>query len=305
MNKNIEIFSKIDNFLKKKSQKDKIIVIYGPTACGKTGVGIEISKYIKSEIISTDSRQIFEYLDIGTGKVTLDESDGIIHHMIDIINPDMEFSVGEFKKEALKIIGKIQKKGKIPILVGGTGLYIDSLIYDFNIPKAPEDKKLRLELEQKALDFGKKYVWDILNEIDPKYAREVHYNNLNYVIRGIEVKKLTGLSKLDFKTEKNLKFDTFFYTPYFGDRLALYNKINLRIKQMFDFGLVNEVKNILKMGYKKTDFGLKTIGYKEVIEYLDEKITLDECVEIVSRHNRNYAKRQLTWFRKYEENNQI
>lgn len=305
MIKKSELFLKIDDFLNKKSSKNKIIVIYWPTACWKTWVWIEIAKHINSEIISTDSRQIFKYLDIWTWKVTLDEADWIVHHMIDIVNPDMEFSVWEFKKEALKIIWEIQKKWKIPILVWWTGLYIDSLIYDFNIPKAPEDKKLRLELEQKALEFWKKYVWDILNEIDPKYAREVHYNNLNYVIRAIEVKKLTWLSKLDFKTEKNLKFDTFFYTPYFWDREALYKKINLRIKQMFDFWLINEVKNILKMWYKKTDFWLKTIWYKEVIEYLDEKITLDECVEIVSQHNRNYAKRQLTWFRKYEENNKI
>lgn len=305
MIKKSELFLKIDDFLNKKSSKNKIIVIYWPTACWKTWVWIEIAKHINSEIISTDSRQIFKYLDIWTWKVTLDEADWIVHHMIDIVNPDMEFSVWEFKKEALKIIWEIQKKWKIPILVWWTGLYIDSLIYDFNIPKAPEDKKLRLELEQKALEFWKKCVWDILNEIDPKYAREVHYNNLNYVIRAIEVKKLTWLSKLDFKTEKNLKFDTFFYTPYFWDREALYKKINLRIKQMFDFWLINEVKNILKMWYKKTDFWLKTIWYKEVIEYLDEKITLDECVEIVSQHNRNYAKRQLTWFRKYEENNKI
>lgn len=305
MIKKSELFLKIDDFLNKKSSKNKIIVIYWPTACWKTWVWIEIAKHINSEIISTDSRQIFKYLDIWTWKVTLDEADWIVHHMIDIVNPDMEFSVWEFKKEALKIIWEIQKKWKIPILVWWTGLYIDSLIYDFNIPKAPEDKKLRLELEQKALEFWKKYVWDILNEIDPKYAKEVHYNNLNYVIRAIEVKKLTWLSKLDFKTEKNLKFDTFFYTPYFWDREALYKKINLRIKQMFDFWLINEVKNILKMWYKKTDFWLKTIWYKEVIEYLDEKITLDECVEIVSRHNRNYAKRQLTWFRKYEENHKI
>lgn len=305
MIKKSELFLKIDEFLNKKSTKNKIIVIYGPTACWKTWVWIEIAKHINSEIISTDSRQIFKYLDIWTWKVTQKEASGIIHHMIDIITPDKEFSVWEFKKKALELIDEIQKKWKIPILVWWTWLYIDSLIYDFNIPKAPEDKNLRLDLEQKALNFWKKYVWDILNEIDPKYASQVHYNNLNYVIRAIEVKKLTWLSKLDFKTEKKLNFDTFFYTPYFWDREALYSKINLRIKQMFDFWLIDEVKNILKMWYKKTDFWLKTIWYKEVIDYLEWKITLDECISIVSQHNRNYAKRQLTWFRKYEENSKI
>lgn len=301
MDKKNIFLSKIDDFLDKKTLKNKVIVVYWPTACWKTSLWIDIAKYLNTEIISTDSRQIFKYLDIWTGKATLQEMQWIKHHFIDIINPSEEYSVWEFKKEALKIINDLHKNWKIPILVWWTGLYIDSLIYDFDIPSSPSDKNLRFELEQKAKEFWKEYVWNILNEIDPEYAKTVHYNNLNYVIRWIEVKKITWLSKLDFKQEKKLKFETLFLTPYDENREKLYEKINLRVFQMFENGLIEEVKNILKMWYTKNDFWLKTIWYTEVLDYLDEKISLNEAISIVSQHNRNYAKRQLTWFRKYEK----
>lgn len=300
MDKKNNIFSKIDNFLEKKSKNNKIIVIYWPTACWKTSLWIDIAKYINSEIISTDSRQIFKYMDIWTWKVTKNEMSWIKHHMIDIINPNEEFSVWEFKKQSLKIIQNIHDDWKIPILVWWTWLYIDSLIYDFNIPKAPEDKLLRKDLEEKALKYWKQYVWDILNDIDPQYAKTIHYNNLNYVIRAIEVKKITWLSKLDFKQDKKLKFETLFLTPYDQNREKLYEKINLRIKQMFNEWLVDEVNSILDNWFTKNDFGLKTIWYSEVVDYLEWKISLIEAIDKVSQHNRNYAKRQLTWFNKYE-----
>lgn len=300
MDKKNNIFSKIDNFLEKKSKNNKIIVIYWPTACWKTSLWIDIAKYINSEIISTDSRQIFKYMDIWTWKVTKNEMSWIKHHMIDIINPNEEFSVWEFKKQSLKIIQNIHDDWKIPILVWWTWLYIDSLIYDFNIPKAPEDKLLRKDLEEKALKYWKQYVWDILNDIDPQYAKTIHYNNLNYVIRAIEVKKITWLSKLDFKQEKKLKFETLFLTPYDQNREKLYEKINLRIKQMFNEWLVDEVNSILDNWFTKNDFWLKTIWYSEVVDYLEWKISLIEAIDKVSQHNRNYAKRQLTWFNKYE-----
>jgi len=300
MDKKNNIFSKIDNFLEKKSKNNKIIVIYWPTACWKTSLWIDIAKYINSEIISTDSRQIFKYMDIWTWKVTKNEMSWIKHHMIDIINPNEEFSVWEFKKQSLKIIQNIHDDWKIPILVWWTWLYIDSLIYDFNIPKAPEDKLLRKDLEEKALKYWKQYVWDILNDIDPQYAKTIHYNNLNYVIRAIEVKKITWLSKLDFKQDKKLKFETLFLTPYDQNREKLYEKINLRIKQMFNEWLVDEVNSILDNWFTKNDFWLKTIWYSEVVDYLEWKISLIEAIDKVSQHNRNYAKRQLTWFNKYE-----
>ncbi len=292
---------KINDFLDKKTNKQKLIVIYWPTASWKTGLSIEIAKYLSSEIISTDSRQIFKYLDIWTWKVTPSEMSWIKHHMIDIITPDIDYSVWEYKVEVEKIITDIIKKWKIPILCWWTWLYIDSLIYDFDIPKIPADNNLREELEKQRLEFWNKYIWDKLNEIDPDYAKEIHPNNYRYVIRAIEVKILSWKSKMEFRTGKTLKYDVLFLTPYNGNREDLYKKIDFRIKQMFDFWLIDEVKNLLKT-YTKDDFWLKTIWYKEVIDYLDWVFSLDETIELVQKHNRNYAKRQLTWFRKYEWN---
>lgn len=291
----------LKKFLEKKSDKNKIIVIYWPTACGKTDLSIKIAKFLNSEIISTDSRQIFKWLDIWTGKVTEEEKEGIIHHMIDIVEPNQEYSVWEFKKEAEKIIKNIFKKWKIPILCWGTWLYIDSLIYDFKIPKVPADSILREKLEDERIKFWNEFIWKKLQEIDPDYASELHPNNYRYVIRALEVKILTWKSKKEFREEKNLKYDTFFITPYDWNREKLYKKIDLRIKSMFENWLLEEVKDLLTK-YKKTDFWMQTIWYKEIIDFFEWKLSFDECIVLVQKHNRNYAKRQLTWFRKYKKN---
>lgn len=291
----------LKKFLEKKSDKNKIIVIYWPTACGKTDLAIKIAKFLNSEIISTDSRQIFKWLDIWTGKVTEEEKEWIIHHMIDIIEPNQEYSVWEFKKEAEKIIKNIFKKWEIPILCWGTWLYIDSLIYDFKIPKVPADPILREKLEDERIKFWNEFIWKKLQEIDPDYASELHPNNYRYVIRALEVKILTWKSKKEFREEKNLKYDTFFITPYDWNREKLYKKIDLRIKSMFENWLLEEVKDLLTK-YKKTDFWMQTIWYKEIIDFFEWKLSFDDCVALVQKHNRNYAKRQLTWFRKYEKN---
>ena len=291
----------LKKFLEKKSEKNKIIVIYWPTACGKTDLSIKIAKFLNSEIISTDSRQIFKWLDIWTGKVTEEEKEGIIHHMIDIIEPNQEYSVWEFKKEAEKIIKNIFKKWKIPILCWWTWLYIDSLIYDFKIPKVPADPILREKLEDERIKFWNEFIWKKLQEIDPDYASELHPNNYRYVIRALEVKILTWKSKKEFREEKNLKYDTFFITPYDWNREKLYEKIDLRIKSMFENWLLEEVRDLLTK-YKKTDFWMQTIWYKEIIDFFEWKLNFDDCVALVQKHNRNYAKRQLTWFRKYEKN---
>ena len=291
----------LKKFLEKKSEKNKIIVIYWPTACGKTDLSIKIAKFLNSEIISTDSRQIFKWLDIWTGKVTEEEKEWIIHHMIDIIEPNQEYSVWEFKKEAEKIIKNIFKKWEIPILCWWTWLYIDSLIYDFKIPKVPADPILREKLEDERIKFWNEFIWEKLQEIDPNYASELHPNNYRYVIRALEVKILTWKSKKEFREEKNLKYDTFFITPYDWNREKLYEKIDLRIKSMFENWLLEEVRDLLAK-YKKTDFWMQTIWYKEIIDFFDWKLNFDDCVALVQKHNRNYAKRQLTWFRKYEKN---
>lgn len=295
------MFEKIERFLQKKSDKPKIIVIYWPTACWKTGLSIEIAKKLNTEIISTDSRQIYKYLNIWTWKVTEDEKSWVPHHMLDIITPDKSYSVWEFKKEAEKIIAEIHSKWKIPVLAWGTGLYIDSLIFDFNIPKVPADLDLRKKLEEEANIYWKEVIYEKLKQIDGEYAKELHPNNLNYVIRAIEVKTITWKSKSEFREEKKLKYDTLLLTPFNWDRESLYQKINLRVSMMFEDGLIEEVKNLLNMWYKESDIWLKTIWYEEVVSYLKWDISEEGCIELVKQHNRNYAKRQLTWFRKYEE----
>jgi tRNA dimethylallyltransferase len=291
---------KINRFLKKDSNwKQKLIVIYWPTASWKTSFSIEIAKYLQTEIISTDSRQIFKYLNIWTGKVTEEEKEGILHYMLDFLEPDVEYSVWEFKKEAEKYLEKIFSKWKIPILCWWTGLYIDSLIYDFKIPRVPWDKVLREKLEKERLEKWNEFIWNKLNDIDPEYAKELHPNNYRYVIRWIEVKTLTWKSKLNFRETKKLKYDVLFLTPYDWNREKLYDRINARVHKMFYDWLIKERQDLLKK-YNKNDFWMKTIWYKEVVEYLEWKMTLEECIELVKKHNRNYAKRQLTWFRRYE-----
>lgn len=292
---------KLQNFLKQDWEKQKIIVIYWPTACGKTKMSLDIAEFLNTEIISTDSRQIFKYLNIGTWKIKQSEMKGIKHHMIDIIFPNEKYSVGEYKKEAEKIIQNLHSQKKIPILVWWTWLYIDSLIYDFDIPQVPADEILRKKLTQEAHDFWNEFVYKKLCEIDSDFAQTLHPNNLNYVIRALEIKLLSGKSKGEFKKEKILKYNTLFLTPYNGEREKLYENINSRVENMLEEWLVEEIKNILEKWYKTTDFWLQTIGYSEIISFLDWFFSLQEAKELIQKNSRNYAKRQLTWFRKYED----
>ena len=330
-NEKVKSFLKNDLNVGEKWKIRKMIVIYWPTASWKTSLSIDIAKLLDSEIISTDSRQIFTWLNIWTWKVTLDETQWIEHHMIDIINPDTEYSVWEFKIEAEKKIDEIYSKWKIPILCGGTWLYIDSLIYDFNIPKIPADDNIRKILENEAEKYWNEYVYNKLVALDPEYAKELHINNVRYVIRALEVKMITWKSKMDFREEKTLKYDILFLTPYDWSREVLYERIDLRVKQMFEQWLIEEVKKLLKI-YSKDDFWMKTIWYKEVGKYIESQknivqngvvnetvkwkkwwnlniwekeklwidLSLEETIELVQKNNRNYAKKQLTWFRKYE-----
>ncbi len=290
----------LDLFLNKKTSKDKIIVIYWPTGSWKTDMSIDIAKYLDTEIISTDSRQIFKYMNIWTGKITEKEKKWIKHYMLDIIEPDKTYSVWEFKKESERILSKLYNKWKIPILCWWTGLYIDSLIYDFDIPKIPANEELRKKLEKQAKEKWKDYIFKKLQKIDPDYDTNLHPNNLRYVIRAIEVKMLTWKSKTSFKKEKLLKYDVLFLTPEFGNREKLYNKINKRVKMMFNMWLVEEIKWLLKRWYNFNDFGLKSIWYQEVLPYINWEISKEEAIAKVQQNSRNYAKRQLTWFKKYK-----
>jgi len=283
----------------KQNPENSVVVIYWPTACWKTDLSIEVAKLLWSEIISTDSQQIFKGLDIWTWKISKEEKAWVKHHMIDIIEPSENYSVWEFKNNAEKIIDNLAFKGKVPVLVWWTGLYIDSLIFDFNIPKIPQDEDLRHNLENFRLENWNQKLWDKLNEIDPKYALELHPNNYRYVIRWIEVKTISGKSKLDFRQNKKLKKNVVFITPYDNDREKLYARINYRVEKMFEKGLVWEVEDLLKF-YSRDDFWMKSIWYKEVVSFLNGEISKKECIELIQKNSRNYAKRQITWFNKYK-----
>lgn len=296
----MDLEKRIHNFLEKKTNKKKIIVIYWPTWSGKTSMSINIAKQLKTDIISTDSRQIYINMDIWTGKITESEKENIPHHMLDLIHPNELYSVWEFKNKTEEIISDIYNKGQIPILCWGTWLYIDSLIFDFDIPKVIANPALREVLEKEATEFWNDYVYQKLQDLDPDYAKELHPNNVQYVIRALEVKIITWKSKKEFRSEKKLKYDVLFLTPDIPDREYLYNRINTRVKMMFDEGLVEEVKNLRKV-YSDETPGLKTIGYIEVVNYLKWETSLEEAIKMVQQHNRNYAKRQFTWFKKYNE----
>jgi len=285
----------IDSFLSKKTTIPKIIVIYGPTGSWKTEMSIDIAKYLDTEIISTDSRQIFRYMDIGTGKITEEEKREVVHHMLDIIEPNQEYSVWAFQKESKKIINRLQSEWKIPMLVGGTGLYIDSLIYNWDFPNAPSDSEVRAEIEL----LSSEEVYTELQRVDPEVASEIHPNNIRRVQRALEIYRITGKSKKDFDHEKELQYDVLFLTPYVGDREALYQRINLRVEKMVEMWLVEEIEELFKRWYTQNDFGMQAIGYQEFFPYLRSEITLEQAISEVQQNSRNYAKRQLTWFRKY------
>ena len=299
----------IQNFIDDKTDLPKIVVVYGPTACGKTALSIEIAQLLNSEIISTDSRQNYRYMDIGTGKITPEEMQWIPHHMIDIINPDQRFSVVDYRERAQPILEELWSKQKIPVLCGGTWLYIDSLIYERSYPEIATDWTLRNELETYRLAYGNEALWQKLHAIDPEYASTLHHNNYRYVIRGIEVYTKCGQSKGSIRDTPQLKYKTLFLTPYDDNRSVLYNRIDLRVQEMFDNWLIQEVEYISstlpsKLWQNCNNLilpGLATIGYAEVVDHLAWKSTLAECISLVQQHNRNYAKRQITWNKKYEQ----
>lgn len=293
------LFDQVSRFLDTPSALPKIIVVYGPTASGKTGLAIEIAKRLGTDIISADSRQIYRFLDIGTGKVTEEEKDGIPHHLIDIRNPDEKYSVGEYQREATTIIENLLWKKQVPILCGGTGLYLDAVAFHFDLPPMAPDWEYRDRMETLRLQHGNVYLWEMLNKIDSEYALSIHPNSHHAVIRALEIFEKTGQSKQVLRKKKEPLYDTLFLTPYSGDRAWLYARINARIEEMFAQGLVEEVQGILDRGYAPDCFGLNTIGYKETIEMLEGKIDLETCKDRVKQGNRNYAKRQMTWFRKY------
>ena len=280
--------------------KDKILIIAGPTAVGKTSLSIKLAKELDGEIVSTDSMQIYKHMDIGSAKITKEEMDGAPHHMIDVVDPSTSFSVAEYKEMASKCINDIISRNKLPILVGGTGLYINALTCNMNFTEAESDEEYRRELERLADENGNEFIHNMLKEIDPISYRDIHFNNRKRVIRALEVYKLTSKPFSSFNSGAdfyNGPYDVKYYVLNM-DRAKLYDRINLRVDIMIENGLIDECIKLKDMGYTSFMQSMQGIGYKEIFYYLEDKISYSEAIDMIKQGSRNYAKRQLTWFRR-------
>lgn len=291
--------------------KEKIIVISGPTGIGKSKVAVELAKKLgNAEIISSDSMQIYKEMSIGTAKVTDEEMSGIKHHMIDEVSIHETFSVYDYQKRAKKLISDMNERGTIPIIIGGTGLYINSLLYKLDFSSEAEDKELREKLNKDAELYGKEYLYNKLKELDPEYAEKLSVNDTFRIIRALEVIYKSGNKyseeNKNFR-EYNDEYDKLIYILQ-TDRELLYDRINKRVDKMFAAGLLEEVKEIINDMTSEeiaSNRALLAIGYKELISYLQGEITYERAVDLIKQKSRNYAKRQLTWFRRESEANFI
>ncbi|MGG7177642.1 tRNA (adenosine(37)-N6)-dimethylallyltransferase MiaA [Clostridium paraputrificum] len=280
--------------------KNKILVLGGPTAVGKTELSIELAKRLNGEIISADSMQIYKYMDIGSAKVTEEEMRGIKHHMIDVIDPKEPFSVSDFKDGGSKAINEIIQKAKLPMIVGGTGLYINSLTCNMNFSETEKEDSYRIELEALAEEKGNEFIHEMLKDIDPQSYKDIHPNNRKRVIRALEVYKITSKPFSSYNAgEEFYKSDyDIHYFVLTMDREKLYDRINRRVDIMMEKGLLEECIKLKEMGYTSSMQSMQGIGYKEILYYLEGLITLEDAVNMIKQGSRNYAKRQLTWFRR-------
>ncbi len=283
--------------------KPKVIVIVGPTASGKTALSIELAKKINGEIVSCDSMQIYKDMNIGSAKPTQEEMQGIKHYLIDVARPDERFSVAEYKKQAEKAIEEILSKGKIPIVIGGTGLYADSLIYGIEYQEIEFDEKYRKALEiQAQTDDGLKMLYNQAKKIDEEAIKKISENDKKRIIRVLEIYHQTGKTKtqLEAESRKNeVKYDYKVFAINM-DRQVLYDRINKRVDIMIENGLIQEVEKLLKK-YRTFPTAMQGLGYKEVVQYLTKELTKDEMIDKIKQESRRYAKRQLTWFKKNKE----
>ncbi len=282
---------------------DEIICIVGPTASGKTGLGIELAKRINAEIISADSMQIYKGLDIATAKVTDEEAQGIKHHLIDICDPRDKYSVADFKNMCYDKIEEIRSTGKNVIVVGGTGLYISAIVNDMNFKEENVDMEYRESLYKIAREKSNEYLHDMLRAVDPESAEKIHMNNVKRVIRALEINNNLKQKKSDHMVEEERRIDSkefkykfkVFYISH--DRYILYERINKRVDIMMQTGLIDEAKKVYDAGYDKDCTCMQAIGYKEFFPYFEKVSELEECVEKLKQETRKYAKRQITWFK--------
>ena len=282
--------------------KKKVIVICGPTASGKTALSIELAKKINGEIISSDSMQIYKDMDIGTAKPSREEMQGIPHHLIGFVEPSQRYSVAEFKKDAEKAIEEILEKGKTPIIVGGTGLYVDSLIYGIEYQDIKLDENYRQYLEERVQNEGLQKIYEEAKKIDPKAIEKISQNDKKRILRILEIYKATGKNKTEQEIEsrKNgIKYDYKVFAINW-DREILYERINKRVDIMIEQGLIQEVEELLQK-YNEFPTAMQGLGYKEVVEYLQGETTREEMIEKIKMETRRYAKRQITWFKKNKQ----
>lgn len=282
--------------------KPKVIVICGPTASGKTALSIELAKKINGEIVSCDSMQIYKDMDIGTAKPTIEEMQGIKHYMLDFVSPDERYSVADYKKQAKQAIRKIIEKGKVPIVVGGTGLYVDSLIYEIEYQDIEFDEKYRKQLEERSKKEGLEVLYNEAKKIDPEAITKISPNDKKRILRILEIYNATGKNKTEQEKESRKNEVEFDYKVYAisWDREKLYDRINQRVDIMIDQGLIEEVQKIYSK-YNKFPTAMQGLGYKEVLEYLEGKCNKQEMIDKIKQETRRYAKRQLTWFRKNKQ----
>lgn len=280
--------------------KENLFILIGPTAIGKTDLSIDLAKKLDAEIISADSMQIYKYMDIGTAKITKDGMKGVTHHLIDNIYPDDEYTVSNYQKDASELIKDINIRNKLPMVVGGTGLYINSLVYNLDFARVAPDEEYRAELEELAGIHGETYLHKRLAEIDINSSENISINDQKRIIRALEIYKNTGKTMSEHNEDFRKEVDKYnlVMVCLSMDRSKLYDRINRRVDIMVEEGLVDEVKSVLAKGYHKDLVSLKGIGYKEIIMYLEGDISFEEAIEKIKKGSRNYAKRQLTWFRR-------
>lgn len=286
--------------------KPRILVIAGPTAVGKTEYAIYAAQKFNGEIVSCDSMQLYKYMDIGSAKPTAEERTQAVHHLVDFVDPREEFSVARYQKLAINAIEDIISRGRLPIISGGTGLYLNSILYNMDFGESPKNDEFRRKLENIVSEQGSGVLHDMLRKKDPRAAEEIHPNNTKKIIRALErLEEGEGcIQPFSSISDDSLRYDACLI-GLTRDREELYDRINRRVDILAHNGLFDEVKSLMDMGLSEDDISMKGIGYKEIFEYFNQKLSYEDTIELIKKNTRHYAKRQLTWFRRYDKMNWI